>query len=87
MEGSGGPHRVKQRLLADPGEALPSTGERDATPAPAPPTPDPTAIVATPRAGEPSDLELRRRQTAWRRERARFERSKTPNREDRSPPG
>jgi hypothetical protein len=81
MEGSSGAHRVTQRRLAEPGEPAP---------APEPPSPDapsPPTVVATPprtpvRSAEPSDVELRRRQSAWRRERARFERSKSDRQPD-----
>ena len=83
MEERSGAHRVIQRLLGDPPESLSAEGA-DKLPEPQSPAPEAPADArseegvpsspAIPRA--PSDAELRLRQRAWRRERARFEASK-----------
>lgn len=75
MEERGGAHRVTQRHLGDPSEEpLPEeVKEPSPLPEPVPAIPlDPSPpAAAVPR--EPSDVELRKRQRAWRIERARFE--------------
>jgi hypothetical protein len=81
MEERSGAHRVTQRHLGDPAEEVdesPETTEPTSeTPPEAPPEP-PSPALAVSRV--PSDGELRKRQRAWREERARFEASK-PRRE------
>ncbi|MGI0070733.1 MAG: hypothetical protein ACRECT_01450 [Thermoplasmata archaeon] len=83
MEERGLPHRLTQRRLGDP-EETPDPPESEGsggepereTPAELPDIPAPPASVAVPRYQEPSDVELRKRQRAWREERARFEAAK-----------
>jgi len=76
VEERSGAHRVTQRLLIDPdGERPPEGTDRTEAPeTPAAPLEEPTATPTVPRG--PSDTELRKRQRAWRGERARFEASR-----------
>lgn len=78
MEERGSAHRVTQRRLAGSPEEIAPDAERDPLHASDAPSVSPAATVppapVTPRG--PSDVELRKRQRAWREERARFERSK-----------
>jgi hypothetical protein len=88
MEERSGAHRMTQRLLVDPpqdgspvesdGIAEPETGTPPARPE------EPVAAPTVPRG--PSDTELRKRQRAWRGERARFEasRKRPPSGEERA---
>jgi hypothetical protein len=77
MEERGGAHRVTQRRLGD--APVEPTEEIDAPSPPIEPRlstvprPDPPPVEPVIPRGA-SDIELRERQAAWRRERARFER-------------
>jgi hypothetical protein len=75
MEERSGAHRVMQRRLGDPDEVLPpetaNESQETLDPTPAPPSEPGPPVPAISR--EPSDIELRKRQRAWRIERARFE--------------
>jgi hypothetical protein len=82
MEGGGGPHHVRQRLLdADPDDRPPPlpSDENELLEGPsapeevAEPPPAPEASTAAPLPRGASDLELRKRQRAWLTERARFD--------------
>jgi hypothetical protein len=70
-------HRVTQRLLEpEPSEETDSPPpEEEPLPDPSPP-PEPAPAPVFPRG--PSDIELRKRQRAWFRERARYEASRPP---------
>ncbi len=79
MEERRSAHRVMQRHLGDPPEDPPPVRSEE-SPETAERTPNPTAEPATPQPvgpRGPSDTALRVRQQAWRRERARFEASKS----------
>ena len=77
MEERRSPHRVTQRLLdPEPGEDPGSTSlDEGSVGDPGPPTNVPPPIVY-PRGA--SDVELRKRQRAWFRERSRYERNLRP---------
>ena len=83
MEDRRSPHRVTQRHLGEsptdgpPGATSDPSREDRSEPQPADRTPPPNAAIPAPDIPRgPSDLDLRERQRAWQKERARFEASR-----------